>query len=287
MQKKLIDSIQEYFYFLTSKKISKKDVKNKIIPIFEFLNTCNKKMFLIGGSQGIGKTTLIKILEKFFLKFSQKKIITLSLDDFYYDRKKREFLAKSIHPLMKVRGVPGTHDTNEILKIISKFEKSNNIIKLPIFNKIKDKRTKRKRIVKKKSDILIMEGWLCGSPPLKKKFLYKKINNLEKDYDQNYIWRNYYNNKLQNDYYNIFKKFDGIIYLKAPSFSYVSNWRLKQEKKMKKKYNNKIGMNKKEIKNFTKYYEKITKWMMIEMPKKAELIIFVDKNQNIKKITTS
>ena len=43
-------------------------------------------------------------------------------------------------------------------------------------------------------------------------------------------------------------------------------------------------MSKKNIIYFIQHYEKITKWMIKIMPKKANLTIFVDKNQKIKNI---
>ena len=42
-------------------------------------------------------------------------------------------------------------------------------------------------------------------------------------------------------------------------------------------------MSKDDIKIFIQYYEKITKWMMKVMPKKANLTISVDINQKIRK----
>ena len=61
MQKKLIDSIQNDFFKLTNKKLSKKQIEKKILPIFFFIYNSKRKKFLISGSQGIGKTTIEKI----------------------------------------------------------------------------------------------------------------------------------------------------------------------------------------------------------------------------------
>ena len=284
MQKKLIDSIQNDFFKLTNKKLSKKQIEKKILPIFFFIFNSKRKKFLISGSQGVGKTTILEILNKNFHKFFGKKILMLSLDDFYYDRAQREILSKTIHPLLMTRGVPGTHNTKEILNVIKKFSKSEYPIKIPIFNKLKDTRRRRKRIINEKTDIIILEGWCCGSPPINKKYLQKNINILEKQFDKKLIWRNYYNNKLKNEYSELYKKFDKLIYFNAPSFSYVLKWRVKQEKNSKKNKNTKQGMNKKEIAEFIQHYEKITKWMMKVLLKKANINILVEKNQNIKKI---
>ena len=286
MLKKLVDSIQNNFIEFTNKKISKKEIEKKILPIFLFFNNSKKNMFLISGSQGIGKTTILKILNKNFYKFFGKRLLTLSLDDFYYDKPQRKLLSKSVHPLMITRGVPGTHNIKEIFNIIEKFNKSQYPIKIPIFDKLTDSRIKKKKIIKKKSDILILEGWCCGSPALKKKYLYSNINVLEKKFDKKYIWRNYYNEKLKKEYSKLYKKFDELIYFKPPSFSNVLKWRLSQENNLKKLNKSKSiqGMSKKNILYFIQHYEKITKWMIKTMPRKASLAIYVDKNQKIKRV---
>ena len=45
----------------------------------------------------------------------------LSIDDYYFSKKKRIKLSKKIHPLLITRGVPGTHDIvalkNDIIKV--------------------------------------------------------------------------------------------------------------------------------------------------------------------------
>ena len=43
-------------------------------------------------------------------------------------------------------------------------------------------------------------------------------------------------------------------------------------------------MNKNETKTFILYYEKLTRWMMKNMPANADMLIKVDKDQKIKKI---
>ena len=285
MANKLIDSIHNDLFNLTNKKFSKKEIEKNILPIFSYIFNSKKKMFLISGSQGIGKTTILKILEKNFFKFCDKKLLSLSLDDFYFDKTQRKIFSKNIHPLMMTRGVPGTHNVSEILDVLNKFNNSEYPIKIPIFNKLKDSRNKKLRTINYKKDIIILEGWCCGSPPISKKYLHQNINILEKQFDKKFIWRNYYNNKLKNEYSELFKKFDKLIFFKAPSFSFVLEWRLKQENNIKINNNSKQGMNKKEIAEFIQHYEKVTRWMMKVLEKKADLIIYINKNQKITKIT--
>ena len=286
--KELINSIYKDFYKITKKNISKIYIEKKILPLFYFIENSGKNMFLIAGSQGIGKTTYLNILNNNFQKYFNKKILSLSLDDYYYDLSIRKKLSRDIHPLLITRGVPGTHNIKELKKTINQFKNTDYPIKLPIFNKLIDKRSAIKKIINKKADILILEGWCCGSPYIKKNYLYKNINLLEKKFDQNNIWRNYYNDKLKGEYNEIFKQFDRLIYFKATSFQNVKKWRLLQENNLKKQKNyKKVGMNKKEIEIFIKHYEKITKWMLKKLPEKANLTFLIDKNFKIKKISNA
>ena len=235
MKDKIINSISNDLNILTKKKFPKKYISKYILPIIDNIANSKQKKILISGSQGIGKSTLLKIIEKNVSKFYKKKILTLSLDDYYLSKKERLILSKKIHPLLITRGVPGTHDINKLIKDIISFQNKKYPIIKPIFDKLKDDRSRKREKIIKKADILILEGWCCGSPPIEKKYLYKNINFLEKKEDPEMIWRNFYNQKLKNEYANLFNLFGKKIFLKSPTFSCVLNWRFKQEKMMIKK----------------------------------------------------
>ena len=284
MSEQLIYSVQKQLIELTNIKFSIKYIETYICPIFEYIISSKKKKFLIAGSQGIGKSTLLYILEKNLKIIYNKEILSLSLDDYYLTKKQRVSLSKKIHPLLITRGVPGTHDIKKLLKHVRCFERSIYPINIPIFDKLNDDRLTKVKKIKTKADILILEGWCCASPAVPNSFLKKNINQIEKIFDRDLRWRNYYNHQLQNQYARLFKKFEKVIYLKVPSFSYIQNWRLKQEKMMKTRNNHIDAMDRKQILEFILHYEKITKWMMKVLPSKANLTINVDKNQKIKKI---
>lgn len=192
-------------------------------------------------------------------------------------------LSKTKHYLFKTRGVPGTHDIEKLRKNINDFEKSNYPIRIPVFDKLLDDKLNKFRIEKDNKDILILEGWCCGCPPLEKNFLDKDINKLEKLEDEDKIWRNHYNRYLNKEYKRLFKKFDKIIFMKVPSFKFVLNWRLKQEKMNKSSYKNHSKMNEKEILYFISHYEKITEWMIKRLPNIADLVININDKQEITK----
>jgi len=147
-----------------------------------------------------------------------------------------------------------------------------------------DDKLQSDKTIKTKCDILFLEGWCCGSSEIPKKFLYKNINNLEKINDPKNQWRDFYNKKLKIEYKKLFKLFDELIFLKTSSFNNVYKWRLKQEKTNQSKNKKLKRMSADEIKVFVQHYEKITKWMIKDLNKKAQIVIKFEKNHRISSI---
>ena len=285
MNNRIILTIQKQLKDLTNKKFSKKYINKNIVPVINHIASSDKKKFLIGGSQGVGKSTLVDVIKKNIQTFYNKRVLTLSLDDYYLSRKKRFSLSKKIHPLLSTRGVPGTHNIKLLIKHINQFNNSKYPINVPIFDKLIDDSLSKKRKENLKADILILEGWCCGAKQMKNNFLLKNINSLEKNQDNKYLWRKYYNNKLKHEYNDLFKMFDYKIFLKASSFKYVLNWRLKQEKMNKSNLNIQKKMNKKNLINFIQHYEKLTRWMLKNYETMFDLIIKVNNKQKIIAVT--
>ena len=280
----LIDYIQKEIHITYNKKFSKKYIKDKLIPIINYICSSKSKKFLFGGSQGIGKSSFINIISKTIEKFYDKKILLLSLDNYYLSKKQRFLLSKKIHQLLKTRGVPGTHNIKELVKNVKQFNQEKYPITTPQFDKLIDDRIKLNKTIKTKCDILFLEGWCCGSSEIPKKFLYKNINNLEKINDPKNQWRNFYNKKLKIEYKKLFKLFDELIFLKTSSFDNVYKWRLKQEKTNQSKNKKLKRMTANEIKVFVQHYEKITRWMIKDLNKKAQIVIQFEKNHKISSI---
>ena len=283
IQKNTINYIQDLLFKYTHKIFTKNYIEKYILPIITNIINSKKKKFLISGSQGVGKSTLVLILKSVIENNYNKKIMSLSLDDYYLSKKKRLQLSKKIHPLLQTRGVPGTHDLNKLSRHINQFEKKKFPISTPVFDKLRDDVTKKINTINK-ADILLLEGWCCGCLPIENKYLYKNINKIELDFDKNKIWRNFYNEKLQNDYNKIFKLFNFKIYMQLPSFKYVYKWRSNQERKNLSNSVNKKYMNKKQLDMFIQHYEKITKWMIKTMPAEADMLIKINKSQMIRKV---
>ena len=283
MKKKIELIIQKELNNLIGKKFSKSYICKYILPIIQYIDKTNDKKFIISGSQGSGKSTLSKLIKIIIEKTSSKKVMLLSIDDYYLSKIDRYNISQQIHPLLITRGVPGTHNIKKLKEHLGQFKKKQFPIITPTFNKLKDDISKKTKVFNK-ADILILEGWCCGAKPIENKFLKINLNKVEKELDKDFKWRKYYNSKLKKEYQQIFKTFDRTIYLQPPSFESVLKWRYAQEKNNALKSQNKNFMNKKDLHTFIQHYEKLTKWMIKTMPAKADILIKIDSNQKIKKV---
>ena len=158
---------------------------------------------------------------------------------------------------------------------------------IPKFDKSIDDRLEKKYCykIKKKPEIVILEGWCVGAKPQSKNLIKKSINILEKKEDTDLTWRKYVNEKLKKDYKKVFSMLDHFIYMKIPNFNVVFKWRLLQEKKLRKKsYSKNKIMTHSEIKRFIMFYQRITLQMTKDLSKSASIVMFLKKNQDIKKV---
>ncbi len=290
----------EYLKFLNEEKIfgesrevKIKSLKNFYIPLSYWIENKYKKkekILYIGlsGGQGSGKTTVANILCIILKKYFKRKILKISIDDYYKTLEERSKMSKGTHALFKTRGVPGTHDVNLIMKFFNFIKKKKfKKFRIPKFAKNLDDRLKKKYWykIKAKPEIVILEGWCVGARPQTNDLIKKPINILEKYEDKNMKWRKYVNEKLKKEYKRIFTKIDHFIFMKVPDFNMVFKWRLLQEKKLKKKSKlDKKIMSNNEIKRFIMFYERITLQMLKDLSKSASVVILMKKNHEIKRV---
>ena len=289
------------YRFISTQEISSEKFKNKdkmlrsfLIPVCFWIakKVKKNKTMIVGlsGGQGTGKTTISSIIKIILEKYFKLNVFKISIDDFYKTRKERISLSKKVHPLLKTRGVPGTHDIDLMINFFKQVKKKKfKTIFLPKFEKSIDDRVIKKKWykLKKKPDVIIFEGWCVGAKSQKNKDLNKSINQLERNHDQSLKWRKYVNKQLLNKYKKFHSMLDHLIYLKAESFEILRKWRLKQEKKLsintKNKKNLKI-MSKQEVLTFMMTYQRITENMFKYASKYASVLMTLNDKHQIKKI---
>ena len=291
---------KNYLKFLKKEKIFKKSnrhqiqsLKNIYIPLSFWIEKQytkrGKTLFLgLSGGQGSGKTTVSRILKIILKIFFKREVHVSSIDDFYKTHQDRQQMSKTIHPLFKTRGGPGTHETQLLKKFFIFFKRKNfKKFKLPKFDESADDRLKQEHWtkVKKKPDIVILEGWCVGAKYQKGFLLKKPVNILEKYEDENCVWRKYANEKLKREYKKIFSMIDHFIFMKIPNFNMVFKWRHLQEEKLRKKYRfKKKIMSIAEIKRFIMFYERITLQMLKDLVKSASIVITLNTKHEIKRL---
>ena len=223
------------------------------------------------GAQGSGKSTISEAATA-ILCAQGLKAVTLSLDDFYLSREARAWLARKVHPLMAVRGPPGTHDVALACVVLDHLGLPG-VTPLPAFDKASDERRPQSawREVEGPLDVVILEGWCVGARPQPKADLIAPVNSLERSEDPDGVWRRYIDRQLAQPYQALFERLDMLVLLAAPGFEVVRAWRTEQEHKLRARTQG--GMDDDAIARFIAHYERLTRWILAEMPSRADWTI--------------
>jgi D-glycerate 3-kinase len=230
------------------------------------------------GPQGSGKSTLAASL-RHLLGSQELSVATLSLDDLYLTSVERAVLSESVHPLLRTRGVPGTHDVALGIDVIAALRRAQPVA-LPSFDKSRDDRRPRQEWtnVSDRVDVLVFEGWCVGARPQTDEELIQPVNELERDEDADGRWRRYVNTRLADDYQRLFACIDSLVLLQAPSFDAVYHWRLEQEQKLRARLQEAGAdasrlMTPAQLRRFIAHYERLTCHILREMPARADVVV--------------
>lgn len=235
------------------------------------------KLVVLGicGAQGSGKSTLAKTI----LQHCAEQGIaaaSLSIDDLYLTKAERERLGREVHPLLRTRGVPGTHDVALGLDVISQLEKGLPEA-LPRFDKARDDRAPQDEWPAAPAGcrLLIFEGWCVGARPEPDDALQQPVNALEEAEDPDGIWRRYANDCLAGDYQRLFDRIDALVLLAAPDFDVVFEWRMQQEDELRQSASKQARdvMDAAGVARFIRHYERLTRHILSEMPGRADLVV--------------
>ena len=285
-------SRESLFELATQMKIenlSEDFLEQIVIPIAYHLDTKFKKqekpyIICFTGGQGSGKTTLSFFIQKVLTDYCNRSAMGFSIDDIYKSQEERKKLADEIHPLRYVRGVPGTHDISmglELINSLSLAEKDTET-KIPTFCKPKDNHYPESEwpVYKGKPDFIFFDAWCGGAKPLPEENWLPPLNSLEAEEDPEGVWSKWSNQELSKEYQTLFSMFDLLLMIKVPSMDFVYESRWIQEQTLAKTVTDpalkdKI-MTKEEVYRFVMHYERLTHYILDELPSFSDIVLSRD-----------
>jgi D-glycerate 3-kinase len=244
----------------------------------------SRRPYILGlsGLQGSGKSTLARVM-KAQAEARGWATEVLSLDDFYYARSDREALARDVHPLLRSRGVPGTHEIELLLSVLAALPQASD--KLPVthprFDKGRDTRFSPSRWPRatRPPKLVIVEGWALGIRPQLQAALATPVNELERKEDPDGSWRKWVNKQLLG-YQPLWRKFDALIVLQAPSWEIVRRWRGEQEQDLLARHAP-LAMDALAMEQFLAHFERLSRHALATLPPLADTCVEYDDDRHV------
>lgn len=234
-------------------------------------------LIAVVGAQGCGKTTLARDAAGRF------GAVQISIDDVYLTRAEREALSREVHPLFVTRGPPGTHDLGLLQQLIDRLSAAgpDDETRLPDFDKRGDDRrpVADGRLFRGRPSAILIDAWCLGALPEEAAAMTGPLNALEADHDPAGVWRRAVNGLLSGAYADFIARFDAVLFLRAPSFDVVLDWRCQQEADL-------LGVapaalpaaERERLTGFIQYFERITRHMLAGGVE-ADVIVQLDRNR--------
>lgn len=243
-----------------------------------------RRPYLMGlsGLQGSGKSTLARVIRT---QAESRGIPTevLSLDDFYYSRSDRELMAREIHPLLRTRGVPGTHEIELLMSVLAGLPNASDKLPVPYprFDKGRDTRLPPSRWPKvtRPPKLVILEGWALGIRPQTAAALAAPVNELERTEDPDGTWRHWVNKQLRG-YQPLWRKLDALIVLQAPNWDVVRRWRSEQEQMLIARHAP-LAMDDKAMERFLAHFERLSRHALATLPQLADSCVEYDTERHV------
>jgi D-glycerate 3-kinase len=170
--------------------------------------------------------------------------------------------------------------------------KKGEVMRLPCFDKSIDDRNEVHlwQEVQGPVDVVLFEGWCVGAPPISN-ILSLPINQLEQEMDADGLWRKTMNQRLKQDYKDLFSKIDLMVWMQAPHYKVIYDWRNKQERMLESHLHDIHGvlldtidlkvMSETELKRFMQYYERLTRHLLAVMPERADVLFKLNEMQEV------
>ncbi|MDR3389202.1 MAG: kinase [Rudaea sp.] len=240
----------------------------------------------VSGLQGSGKSTLAaQLVER--ARAQGMYALGMSIDDFYFGRSRRLRLARTVHPLLATRGVPGTHDLPLLESTLRDLRRASarRPARVPRFDKGRDTRLppSRWRHVTRPPELVILEGWCVGVTAEPAHALRRPLNLLEREQDRDARWRTWVNAQLERDYAALWRRLDRLVLLRAPRFRVVRQWRDEQERALRQR-NAPRAMSPAVLRRFLMHYERLSRQALRGLPAHADLCLALDRQRRVTRI---
>jgi len=215
----------------------------------------------IAGAQGSGKSTLAQAAA------TRLSGVALSLDDAYLGRAERARLAADLHPLFATRGPPLTHDLVGLSARTARLRAAGPDDRTPLraFDKLADDVASPDDwpVFVGRPSAILLEGWCLGATPQSEAALAEPVNALEREQDADGRWRRLCNRALGEAYADLNAGLDGLLFLRAPSFERVLDWRCEQQAGLMGLALSELGPPERErLAVFIAHFERITRSML-------------------------
>ena len=229
----------------------------------------------VAGLQGTGKSTLAAQLVA-HARTRGVHAVALSIDDFYLGRRERLRLGREVHPLCATRGPPGTHDVPLACEVLDALA-AGMPARLPRFDKIADRRLPPSRWpVARDVGLVVFEGWFLKVPPQAPAGLVAPINALERDEDPGGEWRRWANDALAADYPPLWSRLPRLLFLQAPGFGVVPDWRWQQERTLQAAHPGRRAMDHGQVLRFVQFFERVSRQALATLPAIADEVVALD-----------
>ncbi len=228
----------------------------------------------ISGSQGSGKSTLARVLCQYLEAATDEPAAAVSLDDFYLTRRERAALAAAVHPLLRTRGVPGTHEHERVAELLDRVRVGERNLELPVFDKGADDRAGERAV---RAGQLVLEGWCLGLEAVDPAALVEPVNELERSEDPQAVWRRWVNAALAAHYAPLWQRVDFWIHLRVPGFAQVFEWRREQEQALPPDQR----MDDAALRRFIAHYERWTHMLWTQAPPGPGLVLEIDAHHGV------
>ena len=226
----------------------------------------------VSGPQGCGKSTACAEAAV-RLRNGGLRTAVLALDDLYLPRSERERLAREVHPLLRTRGPPGTHDAALGVELLDALGRAGRV-DTPVFDKARDDRAEAGRAFEGPADVVLFEGWCVGVRPEPPHRLASPANALERAEDGDGRWRAFVDRALEGAYRPLWSRLDRLVAVLAPGWPVVCAWRAEAEAELRARTGG--GMAPAELDRFMAQYERLSRWAAQDLPARADLVVRLD-----------